>query len=104
MVRGTHGDTGAATVGDFIRRQLTFDLGDCVGAISCPTLITEGEGTPAAQGDVLYDRLPSGIRKAIKRFSEAEGAGGHCEGLGATLFEVLPSTGWTTCSGVPSGR
>ena len=26
---------GAATVGEFIRRQLTFDLGDCVGAISC---------------------------------------------------------------------
>lgn len=78
---------GAATVGDFIRRQLTFDLSDCAGAIACPTLITEGEGDFAAQGDALYGHLPSGIRKELKRFSEAEGAGGHCEGLGATLFE-----------------
>lgn len=78
---------GAATVGDFIRRQLTFDLSDCVGAIACPTLITEGEGDFAAQGEVLYGRLQPGIRKELKRFSEAEGGGGHCEGLGATLFE-----------------
>ena len=95
---------GAATVGEFIRRQLTFDLGDCVGAIACPTLITEGEGDFAAQGDVLYDRLPSGIRKAIKRFSEAEGAGGHCEGLGATLFEGFAFDWLDDVLGVPSGR
>ncbi len=78
---------GAAAVGDFIRRQLTFDLSDCVGSIACPTLITEGEGDFAAQGEALYDHLQPGIRKELKRFHEAEGAGGHCEGLGATLFE-----------------
>lgn len=78
---------GAATIGDLIRRQLGFDLSGCVDQIRCPTLITEGEGDFAAQGQVLYDRLPAGISKQYKRFSEAEGAGGHCEGLGATLFE-----------------
>jgi hypothetical protein len=78
---------GAATVGDLIRRQLDFDLSGCVDQIRCPTLITEGEGDFAAQGQVLYDRLPAGIHKEYKRFSEAEGGGGHCEGLGATLFE-----------------
>ncbi|WP_431235292.1 alpha/beta hydrolase family protein [Mycolicibacterium psychrotolerans] len=78
---------GAATVGDWIRRQLTYELGDCVGSIACPTLITEGEGDFAAQGETLYNHLQPAIRKELKRFSEAEGAGGHCEGLGATLFE-----------------
>ena len=38
-------------------------------------------------GQALYDRLSAGIRKEFKRFGEAEGAGGHCEGLGATIFE-----------------
>ena len=39
----------------------------------------------ASQSDTLFDALKG--RKELKRFTEAEGAGGHCEGLGATLFE-----------------
>lgn len=78
---------GARTVGDFLRRQLSFDLGACVNRIHCPTLITEGEGDFAGQSRVLFDRLPAGTRKELKTFTEHQGGGGHCEGLGATLFE-----------------
>jgi pimeloyl-ACP methyl ester carboxylesterase len=76
---------GATGVGDFIRTQLTFTLADVVGDIRCPTLLTEGEGDFASQSQLLYDHLE--CEKVLKRFTEAEGGGGHCEGFGATLFE-----------------
>lgn len=76
---------GATRVGDFIRTQLTFSLEGVAAAIGCPTLLTEGEGDFASQSQLLYDHLR--CEKALVRFTEAQGAGGHCEGLGATLFE-----------------
>ena len=76
---------GTTTVGDFIRRQLTFTLEDVVADIRCPTLLTEGEGDFASQGEVLFEHLT--CERRLTTFSEAEGGGGHCEGLGSTLFE-----------------
>lgn len=76
---------GATTVGDFIRRQLMFTLEDVVTDIRCPTLLTEGEGDFASQGEVLFEHLT--CERRLTTFSEAEGGGGHCEGLGSTLFE-----------------
>jgi len=76
---------GATTVGELIRRQIAYNLEGLVTNITCPTLLTEGEGDFAAQGEVLYGQLAGD--KELKRFTEAEGAGGHCEGLGATLWE-----------------
>ncbi|MEU0498863.1 alpha/beta fold hydrolase [Mycobacterium sp. NPDC006124] len=76
---------GTATVGDFLRKQLTFTLEDVAADIKCPTLLTEGEGDFAAQGELLFDKLT--CERRLTTFSEAEGGGGHCEGLGSTLFE-----------------
>jgi dienelactone hydrolase len=76
---------GATGVGDFIRTQLTFSLEGIATDIGCPTLLTEGEGDFASQSQLLYDHLR--CEKVLKQFTEAEGAGGHCEGFGATLFE-----------------
>jgi dienelactone hydrolase len=76
---------GATRVGDFIRTQLTFSLDGIAAGIGCPTLLTEGEGDFASQSQLLYDHLE--CEKTLVRFTEAQGAGGHCEGFGATLFE-----------------
>jgi hypothetical protein len=76
---------GATRVGDFIRKQLTFSLEGIAADIRCPTLVTEGEGDFASQSGLLYDHLR--CEKVLKQFTEVQGAGGHCEGLGATLFE-----------------
>ncbi|MDP9165226.1 MAG: alpha/beta hydrolase [Actinomycetota bacterium] len=76
---------GVASVGDFLRKQLTFTLEGVAGDINCPTLLTEGEGDFAAQGEMLFENLK--CERRLTTFSEAEGAGGHCEGLGSTLFE-----------------
>jgi dienelactone hydrolase len=76
---------GTTTVGDFARKQLTFSLEGIASDISCPTLVTDGEGDVASQSQALFDALKS--EKRLKNFTAAEGAGGHCEGLGSTLFE-----------------
>jgi hypothetical protein len=76
---------GATRVGDFLRRQIACNLEGIASRITCPTLLTEGEGDFAAQGEVLYEQLR--CDKLLKRFTAAEGAGGHCEGLGSTLWE-----------------
>ncbi|MDT5323927.1 MAG: hypothetical protein QOF25_1079 [Mycobacterium sp.] len=67
------------------RNQLTFTLEDVAADIRCPTLLTEGEGDFASQSQLIYDHLR--CEKHLKRFTEAEGGGGHCEGFGTTLFE-----------------
>ena len=76
---------GTTTIGDFLRKQLEFTLADVAADIRCPTLLTEGEGDFAAQGELLFENLT--CERRLTTFSEAEGAGGHCEGLGSTLFE-----------------
>jgi hypothetical protein len=78
---------GATRVGDFLRRQMACNLEGLVSRITCPTLLTEGEGDFAAQTDALYGQLAGD--KQVKRFTIAEGAGGHCEGLGATLWSTF---------------
>jgi hypothetical protein len=75
---------GATRVGDFLRKQIACTLEGLVSRITCPTLLTEGEGDFAAQTDVLYSQL--GGDKQVKRFTAAEGGAGHCEGLAATLW------------------
>ena len=78
---------GATTVGEFVRRQVTCSLDGLADRIRCPILITEGEGDFASQSQLLYDNLAGSSEKEPKKFGGAEGAGGPCEGLGATLFE-----------------
>jgi pimeloyl-ACP methyl ester carboxylesterase len=76
---------GAATVGDFLRLQPAYSIEHTAKSIRCPTLLTEGEGDFASQSGRLFDLLT--CAKRLHSFSAAEGAGGHCCGLGATLWE-----------------
>ena len=76
---------GAATVGDFLRLQPAYTVQSMAHAIACPTLITDGEGDFASQSQMLFDLLT--CPKKLVRFTEAQGAGGHCCGLGQNLWE-----------------
>jgi hypothetical protein len=76
---------GAKTLGEFLRMQVGYTVEDTAALIRCPTLVTEGEGDFASQSSRLFDLLT--CEKRFPRFSEADGAGGHCCGLGATLWE-----------------
>jgi hypothetical protein len=58
---------------------------DKAALIRCPTFVTEGEGDFASQSSRLFDLLT--CEKCFQQFGEADGTGGHCCGLGATLWE-----------------
>ncbi|MCD9623998.1 alpha/beta hydrolase family protein [Rhabdothermincola salaria] len=76
---------GQGTFAGMLRELHRFDITDIAGRITCPTLITEGEGDFASQSTQLRALLTGDV--TLVHFDIASGAGGHCEGLGATLFE-----------------
>ncbi len=78
---------GAKTLGEFLRLQPAYTIQERVKEIRCPTLVTEGEGDFASQSRWLYELLS--CEKRFHRFEESEGAGGHCCGLGASLWEIV---------------
>ena len=76
---------GAANLYELAREMSRFEVSSVAGEISCPTLLTIMEGDAvAASAQTLYDALR--CKKTLVRFNDAEGAGGHCEGLGRALY------------------
>jgi hypothetical protein len=67
---------------------MAYRLGDEVQRIQTPLLITapEGEQFWPGQSQELYDRLPG--ERELVRFTAAEGAGRHCEPIGAGLRDA----------------
>ncbi|HWM11457.1 MAG TPA: prolyl oligopeptidase family serine peptidase [Solirubrobacteraceae bacterium] len=63
-------------------------LGDEVGQISTPMLVTDPEGEQfwPGQSQQLYERLPG--PKELVHFTAAEGAGRHCEPLGSSVRDA----------------
>lgn len=78
---------GAKTVGDFLRMQPLYTVEGLASKIRCPVLLTEGENDFAGQSQALFEALT--CDKHLVRFPGAEGAGGHCGGMGATLLEEV---------------
>lgn len=79
----THGVT---TVREYCEAMLEFTNADTVGSITCPTYVTDNETDliSTGQGQVLFDHLT--CPKEFRRFTLAEGAEGHCEGMAAIVF------------------
>lgn len=76
---------GAAGFGEWLRILTGYTLAGRAEAITCPTLITEGEGDFASQSATLFDALT--CEKQYREFPQSAGAGGHCEGMGQTLWQ-----------------
>lgn len=56
-----------------------------VEAIGCPTYVSYGEGDYAqATAADFYDRLK--VPKQFEMFKDADGSGGHCEGMGQSRY------------------
>jgi pimeloyl-ACP methyl ester carboxylesterase len=75
---------GAGTFGHWLRLLTTYTLEGRAELITCPTLVTEGEGDFASQSQILFGALT--CPKSYRAFTAAEGAGGHCEGMGQQLW------------------
>ncbi len=76
---------GISDVGAYFDVLRTFTMIDKAAEITCPTLIVESENDFAGgAGQVMYDRLR--CPKRIIRLTAAEGADGHCAGLGQQVW------------------
>ena len=92
----THGmyAMGAPTPRAYLAAALGFNLRDGVAeAISCPTLICEAEDDMFFKGQPqqLFDHLT--CPKTLIRFSNAEGAGAHCQ-VGAARLAFARMYDW----------
>lgn len=76
---------GVETLFELFAAMTEFELSPVAGQISCPTLVTMAEGDPIAAG---APQLHAAIQapKRLLKFSEAEGAGGHCEAMARSLY------------------
>jgi dienelactone hydrolase len=86
---------GTSTLTAYLRELSRFTLAGVADRISCRTLALEGEGDFAGTGQLqtFADALTAPV--VTHRFTEAEGAGGHCEGLGQDRFDQFVY-GWLT--------
>lgn len=76
---------GVDSLFDYFVSMLDYELSSVAGDIACPTLLTMAEGDPVAAGaPKLYDALNA--EKTLVRFTQAEGAGGHCEAMARSLY------------------
>ena len=77
---------GTPTVRGYFQDMTRYHNRDTVGRISCPTYVTDNETDPVStgQGQMLYDHLQ--CQKEFRRFTLAEGAEGHCEGMAPIVF------------------
>ncbi len=76
---------GISDVGQYFEVLRTFTMIDKAAEITCPTLIVESDNDFAGgAGQILYDRLR--CPKRIIRLTAAEGADGHCAGLGQQVW------------------
>lgn len=79
---------GVTTVQAYVRHLQAFHNRESAPAITCPSLICDNEVdvVSTGQGQDLADAMTSASVDFV-RFTAAEGAGGHCEGMGREVFD-----------------
>ena len=77
---------GIATVQPYLRSMLEYTNAGYAERIACPTLVCDNETDPisSGQGQLLAEHLSCPV--SFVRFTAADGAEGHCEGMAAVVF------------------
>lgn len=77
---------GTPTVRGYFQDMRRYHNRDAAPKITCPTYVTDNETdrVSTGQGQVLFDHLT--CPKQFRRFTLAEGADGHCEGMAPIVF------------------
>lgn len=82
----THGDHDMA---DYLNTLSTFNMLDVAHQITCPTLLVDCEGDALAGGDGSAALAAKMTAPATSiKLSAASGAGGHCGGMGQTVWDA----------------
>jgi pimeloyl-ACP methyl ester carboxylesterase len=77
---------GVATPWDYVKAMAPYTIEGIAAQISCPTLICQAENdVRASQSGELYAALT--CPKTLLEFTDAEGAGEHCEAGASALFD-----------------
>ena len=81
---------GTPTVRGYFKDMTRYHNRDTAPKITCPTYVTDNETDTVStgQGQVLYDHLQ--CHKEFRRFTLAEGADGHCEGMAPSCSGPRP--------------
>ncbi len=76
---------GLPDLTSYVRAMADYSLVGRAEHISCPTLVTTAESGPLS---AVAERLADALRgpRTLIRFTDAEGAGGHCESSNRSLF------------------
>jgi len=79
----THGVT---TVRAYCAEMRRYTNAETIAGVTCPTFVTDNETdlVSTGQGQILFDHLT--CAKTFRRFTQAEGAEGHCEGMAPIVF------------------
>ena len=78
---------GTETVHAYLRELSRFTVRGLAPLITCPTLVLEAEGDPVGSDQSHQFVADLTCPATEHRFTHAEGAGGHCEGLGQRRLE-----------------
>jgi pimeloyl-ACP methyl ester carboxylesterase len=77
---------GTDTLFDTLKALAGFEVLSVAPRIACPTLLTVAEGDPGGAGGAALLAALTVARKDRIAFTEAEGAGGHCEAFNRALY------------------
>ncbi|ELY32145.1 dipeptidyl aminopeptidase/acylaminoacyl peptidase [Natrialba magadii ATCC 43099] len=76
---------GLDSLGEYVRELQEYTYESEIGSINCPTFVADNESDRlAVQSHDLATRLTAPTE--YTKFTDAEGAGGHCEGMGQSVF------------------
>lgn len=94
---------GVSTVREYCETMLLYTNADTASSITCPSYVTDNETdlVSTGQGQLLFDAMT--CPKEFRRFTLAEGAEGHCEGMAPVVFWTA-ALDWldTVLAGSPS--
>jgi hypothetical protein len=93
---------GVTTLGDYLRELSRYTIAEMAGQITCSTLALAGEGDFAGTGQLQVFAEALAAPVTTHTFTKAEGAGGHCEGLGQDRLDQFVY-GWLRAQ-LPSDR
>ncbi len=77
---------GVADPQSYFQDMRRYTSAELAPAIQCPSFVTDNETdhVSTGQGQLLHDAMT--CPKAFRRFTRAEGAEGHCEGMAPIVF------------------
>jgi len=77
---------GVADPQAYFQDMRRYTAAELAPSIKCPSFVTDNDSdlVSTGQGELVYHALT--CPKAFRRFTRAEGAEGHCEGMASVVF------------------